>query len=191
MSLLQILGRKTEKALFNLEIDIDGWQGPFKDTFDFRYIAEKFAQAEQNYKGTFYVTESGKLERGNKEGLHTYKGIVYLSHIYPFENPHVHYSKGRGLDYLCISKEGVFLEDIKKDRAIDKRIPSIAINQKPIYTLKGLYASLPDQKMSTKINALRTELKAHRLYEFESIATGKETRLKLLEHKYREMISNQ
>jgi hypothetical protein len=61
---------------------------------------------------------------------------------------------------------------------------------RPHYTLKGLYDSLPNERMHTRIDALKDELARRNGYSFESIVTSGKTKLKLLENLYRRKVSS-
>ena len=183
MSLLDLLGKKTktekkeEKPLFNIEINIDGQQGPFKSFDYFLYIAKTADRVSKNYIGSFSVTDNRRLIRCVTKGLHTYRGEIDLEETPAFGVYHVHHHHGIGVSDIIHENGNIFLSHI--------------FDEEPIYTLQGLYNSLPNQKINTKINALLGSLENHTNYEFNSIATKKETRLKLLENAYRRLISNQ
>ncbi|MFH1248797.1 MAG: hypothetical protein V1660_01455 [archaeon] len=122
------------------------------------------------------------MVKGFKNDLHTYHGTIDLDDL--GEGPHIHFNEKKGIDYVVDSNEGIFLKDVMGDAKYAEKIS-------PIYTLGGLYHSLPNNRMNTRIEALKDTLFAHARYEFDSIAKRKETVLKLLEHKYREFVSDQ
>jgi hypothetical protein len=62
---------------------------------------------------------------------------------------------------------------------------------RPHYTLDGLYSTLGNDRMNAKINALQQELLGRVGYRDESICSKNHTRLKLLESKYKKLVSDQ
>lgn len=177
-----------DEPLYNVDISLNDWQGPFKDKDIFEIIAKRYVDATKNFAGKRKVLRNGKLYSGSDSRLHTRKGSVNL---YELGQPHVHFDDG-GLQYVegpLAAFGGVTLDSTRKywdDREFlggDKRLPW--------YTLSGLYSTLPNEKISTRINALEEHLKHHANFDFGSIAKRKETRLKLLENAYRRLVSNQ
>ena len=162
--------KPTPVPAFNIVIDIEGWEGPFDSLEEFEGMAHKVSIAESQYVGQFHVLSSSRLSHGFKEGVHTYKGEVDLR-----DQPiHVHY--GHRIDDIYFTSEGTFFG--RRDRV-------------PKYTLQGLYKTLPNDKTSTRISALRSTLESRVGYKFDSIATRKEVQLRLLENQYRRRISDQ
>ena len=189
--------KKLARPLFNLTITLSGWQGPFKNTWELRYMAEVVARAEKLYAGDFHVTEDSKLNRKHMQGLHICRGVVDLRELYPLEDAHVHFDdelvlgNSRSLEYITVIKEGVFFEH-PLDLELERRYADITyVRRCPVYTLQGLYETLPDDKVNTKIAALAEALEQHRGYTFSSASRNKTLVLKLLENKYRHMVSNQ
>ena len=85
------------------------------------------------------------------------------------------------MDRIVVDNKGdLIFEDIE-----------MGIKPSPRYTLDGLYSILPNEKMNTRIKALRGALQQHANYQLESIAKRKETRLKLFENAYRRKVSGQ
>lgn len=182
-----------EYPIFNVGISIDGWQGPFKYMGEFDSMHKKKQQAREFYSGRFMVMNTGRIARGGKTGLHTRKGTVHLDEPNPL--PHVHYKDG-GIDDISFKDGCAYIDnihDIFCDAANSDKENAEMLEKalKPTYTLEGLYSTLPDQKMNTRITALEQQLKEKRDFAFQSIAKRKETRLKLLEHQYRRKISGQ
>ncbi len=71
-------------------------------------------------------------------------------------------------------------------------LSSVRIEGPVIRTLDGLYSTLKNERQNTRIGAILSELeKRDDKFSFDSIATKKETRLKLLERQYQQRISNQ
>lgn len=96
--------------LFNIDIKITGWDGPFDNSQEEKEMAKKINQARKNYVGLFHVLSSGQLKRGSKKELPTYKGEVDLR-VYPLL---VNYDLVGGLDRISITKFGrVFFDYIK------------------------------------------------------------------------------
>lgn len=122
--------------------------------------------------------EDGRLVSGPKDGLHTYSGEIDLTEL----DVHIHFNKGIGR--LVREGDSIFLKD-------EKRNYEAGIKQTPIYTLQGMYATLPNNQRITKIKKLEEELKQHVEYEFNSIARLEKTRLKLLENAYKKKIPSQ
>ena len=160
-----------EVPLFNINIALKGWKGPFKDIAHFELIADR-ERDRRNCNGDFYVLSGGRLLKGKKENLHTFKGDLDLE-----EYTHVHHNYGIHISDI-ISKNGdLFFSHI--------------FGTNPVYTLQGLYNSLPNKKINTKINMLIDALETHTNYKFNSISKRKETKLKILENAYKRLISNQ
>ena len=194
-----------EYPVYNVKIDIKGWNGPFSSRGQLKRMIGHVDEARLNYEGFFYVTNSGRLICGYKKGLHTYEGEVDLSEIHQGRLPHVHWKGGHILEDILIKGGKVFFKE-EKERY--ERMKNIILPEEvdgkyvlsdksmqhipPIYTLSGLYENLPNEKMNTKIAVLTDEIKKHNPdFEFNSIAKSKELRLKLLENKYRRLVSDQ
>ncbi len=176
-----LVGEEKEVPIFNLHFEITGWQGPFRDYNEFKDVVDKLNYLRDSSTIAYKILEDGRLVPGSKEGLHTFHGELDLKGI----SRMLHfYSENGNLHYIYRGGENLFLAGIFKNN-------KDGINQKPRYTLQGLYATLADNKINTKIRRLEEELKEHKGYEFNSIARHKETRLKLLENAYRRMVSNQ
>ncbi|MBU2616259.1 MAG: hypothetical protein KKC19_04105 [Nanoarchaeota archaeon] len=169
--------REASRPVFNIDIGVDGWQGPFDSLIMLRSTADKTEIAKKYFVGQFHVDNSGRLWRGHEKELHTFEGKVNLWEWHDNESPHVHY-EGNFNDIFIRGGEVKFEHG--------------TVIERPIYTLQGLYISLPNDKMNTRINTLEDELKYHAGFEYSgSIAKRKETRLRLLENKYRKMVSDQ
>ena len=123
--------------------------------------------------GQFSVMNSGKLVRGWKDNL-TYRVCIISS----FEFDHAHYAGTGGIEDFT-KKDGCFYLDNRGCRA------------KPLYNLRGLYNTLPNLKIHTKIQAMCGLMgSSHSELLKESLATRKITRLKLAENKYNNMFPN-
>ena len=175
-----------DEPLCNVHISLNDWQGPFKDEDIFEIIAKRYNDAKKNFAGKRKLLRNGELNLGSDSRLHTRKGSVDL---YALGQPHVHFDDG-GLQYIegptamfgpvTLNSNRKYWESFSDE---DRRLPW--------YTLNGLYSTLPNERMSTRIQVLEKHLKHHACYNFESIARRKETRLKLLENAYRRLVSNQ
>lgn len=171
--------KKGKLPIFNLSTNITGFQGPFKNLNEFLSRSES-AKYFKNYIGVFHVCRNGELKHGFINGLHRYRAEFDLEELTSFSSyKHIHGDNGKVLDIY-----------FKNDKLFLYRVPS-----EPIFTLDGLYSILPNQKINTKINAMLIILKDYNREDFgdslQSIATRKETKLKLLENKYRRIVSNQ
>jgi hypothetical protein len=161
--------KKSPIALFNLSIKLDGWQGPFKHFNYFLDIA-RIAEEYSHLKGDHYVTSNGEIKCGKMENLHTFEAEIDLT-----QKDHIHYGKRFHILPLyspsMISFEGLY---------------------SPVYTLKGLYETIPRimRNINSKIERLSQEFDPKDKI-FNSIAKKSKTKLKLLENKYRREISDQ
>jgi hypothetical protein len=164
-----------EIALFNVYIHLDGLEGPFhcknkSELLEKAFRINRILNRKPN--GNYYVMNSGRLFRGSKDNLLTREGSMN-----EWEFDHLHY-KGSGA-----------IEDIKMDKWGDFHFSRREYTQ-PLYTLQGLYETLPNLKANTKIKAME---KVFAVYSYEnidefllgSLAKNKRTRLKLVENKYR------
>ena len=126
-----------------------------------------------------HVTDTGRIVDGTIGGLHTCEGEMNLDE----SSQHIHF-EGEGIgnfknDWPLIP----FYLDINRS----------GLSVTPRHTLSGLYAQ---SKESNHFDLLRGAFEAHTSFEMdkfleESISTREETREKLLENKYRRMISDQ
>jgi len=164
-------------SLFNIQFDVNGWEGPFSDVNEFRHVSKQLEKIKS--ARAFIVANNGILTHGTKEGLHTFYGEIDLRESYL----HFHYSSGMA-DRIVKEGDDLVLEYL----AINKKN---GVESSPRYTLDKLYSTLSNEKMSTKIGALREALQQHANYRSESIAKRKNTRLKLLENAYRRKVSDQ
>lgn len=123
------------------------------------------------YDGDHIVLENGCLDRGKDSRLHTYFAKINVEDS--VSGPHLHLAGG----------SMVYISDV---------FPSLerCLVEEPHYTLSGLYETLPDNGMDTRIDALNVAL-SRVGFEDNSIATHKEVRLKLLEGHYRRLVSDQ
>jgi len=186
----KINSKKELQVLFNVNCELIGWQGPFKDTEKLKRIAKQVEFAEKNYRGKFKILENGELVKGSEKGLHTYFGEADLDAP---KDLHVHFPGG-GFYYIHTCHGKTFLEGMREAYQFRKDLEKDNIREhrlQPTYTLSGLYETLSNKRMSTKIKVLTDSLKRQVDYDFESIAAGKDTRLKLLECVYRRKVSNQ
>jgi hypothetical protein len=164
---------KPEEPLFNISINLRNWQGPFKDINYFLIVEKTVSQFSLYHGKESHVCKDGRVSLGHIEGLHTFVGDIDFP-----EADHLHY--GRNISEFEFRNNNLFLTNIGKN---------------PIYTIEGLYSTLSNNKINTKLKALSDVLKLSTPSQYktfsESISTRKETRLKLLENIYRKNISNQ
>jgi len=173
--------------IFNVHLKITGWEGPFGDYNEFRHVVRGLNYLGDSSTIAYKVMENGKLVPGLREGLHTYSGEIDLGEM----GLHIHYNGG-GIGPLLREGDSVFLLDEKMNY-------ENGMKRKPRYTLQGLYETLTDNRMNTKIKRLEEELKeqdkykfnTNLRYQFNSIVKHKETKVKLLENAYRRRVSNQ
>jgi hypothetical protein len=173
---------KESVPLFNLNLKLDDWKGPFDSFSIFLRTADLAKTFSRLHDQKFHILShkyGGELASGNKEGLHTYNGTIGL---YEYNIDHIHYGTNGKHDKM--SKFDI--------REGDKFIlDAVGIN--PIYTLEGLYTTLEDEKMTTKIRSLSGELEKHTSFDPNEILKNhlkrtKETKLKLLENKYKNLV---
>lgn len=162
--------------LFNLNIKLKDWEGPFNDFRYFLKIAELANTFEKLHNGNFYVCKGGELKRGHLDELYTYEGDLDLDSPPPI---HLHYGKKRTIADIFVGKKN--------------KLCLSNIGAYPIYTLEGLYSRLPNKKINTKINSLCGELQKHTFFNAEiflrdSLSKNKRTKLKILENKYKNLV---
>ncbi|MCK4650218.1 hypothetical protein KAT36_03210 [Candidatus Pacearchaeota archaeon] len=121
------------------------------------------------YIGEFIVYNSGQLKRGIDTTLHTYETkIEYCDNC-------IHFPSGRVIDSITKDSKP-FLE---------------AKFETPCFTLDGFY-SIVCPEVSEKSKSLTEYIKQFNpKFQFNSIATHENTRLKLLENAYKRYVSNQ
>jgi len=170
---------KKNDYIFNLNLEIDGWQGPFSNLHGFLRIAEEIKPFERYSKS--FVRQDGRLFVGQIPGLHTYQGHWTLP------EDHIHFDSGQDRRFMLdifFSHGDIFLTD--------KRF-----EVKPHYTLEGLYNNLDSNDISKRIDSLVTNLKYLASYEANNLIrkfdgeTNKSKLLNSLEKKYVELVSNQ
>lgn len=181
---MNLLALKKEVALFNLDIKLVNWKGPFQTTKGLMGIANLLGDAEdrnKGYAGCRHVLSSGRLMPGHEGEIHTFKAHVELS-----ERPHINY--GNYVSYVIYNKGKVYLDDIKKYSEDNDHLP-----QRPVYTLNGLYEKLPNASMEIRIMGLMDELKERRIDigDMPDDRYTSEVFLKKLEQKWMEEISDQ
>ncbi len=121
------------------------------------------------YIGEFIVYNSGQLRRGIDTTLHTYETkIEYCDNC-------IHFPSGRVIDSIVKNSEPFLKTEFETPR----------------FTLDGLYSSVCPE-VSEKPELLIEYIKQfNSKFQFNSIATHENTRLKLLENVYKRYISNQ
>jgi hypothetical protein len=184
------LGNLKKKAnvgtpLFNIQIKLDGWQGPFEH-FDYFLDIAKIAEECANLRGTHCITSEGKIINRRLKGLHLFEAEMNFTQM---TRPHVYYAfRGQTKRIYFINLEKI---DIKNSDLPDN----------PIYTLGGLYNSIPKgypnapikyggESTDSKIEVLAKEFPSE-FRILQSSSKEKEGILKSLEEKYRREISNQ
>ena len=160
----------TSRPMCNIHIDLTGWNRGYDDIRHFLNVAHDTKKVI-GYMGDHTVLENGFLVPGKRSGLHTYSAEIDVDES--VSSPHLHLVGGKVVRLADITLR---LED--------------CIVDKPRYTLSGLYETLPNNQMNTRMRALREYL-TEVGFQDESIAARKETRLKLLETHYRRLISDQ
>jgi len=186
---LFVKGKKKSKvaprALYNVEITLTGWEGPFESKAEIHRMSSLL----KKYEGVGWrsrVLETGELIWGKQKGLHTYFGKLDVQGV---GFPHVHF-KGGEMNYIIREKHNkIFFSEIVS--GYESRRELGMKPRSPRYTLQGLYATLPDNKLNTKVRFLEEVLKEHEDYDFESIAKRNEIKVKLLESAYKRMVSSQ
>lgn len=173
------------KPLYNVDIKLTGFQGPFNSLVDFEVIG-KLVSRLRDLQGKFYILENGELVSGKKERIHTFYCELDVSVIGRL--PYIHYPNGQ-LSYITRIKGKPFLEEGVMD--YKTRFEHGIEPRNPMYTLKGLYNTIENDRLNTKINALTDALKEHVKYDFQTIAKRKRTKICLLENAYKRLVSNQ
>jgi hypothetical protein len=160
-----------ETPLFNLSIELHDWEGPFKN-FDYFLGIAKIAKEYSHLRGDHHVTSEGDIKYGKLTNLHTFKAEIDLA-----QKDHIHYGKN------------VIILPLQTLTTVNrKELPS-----HPVYTLRGLYATIPERHRTDRISKLNklSEEFLLRNKKLESIAKNPKTIIKLLENKYRREISDQ
>lgn len=168
------------RPIHNLEIRLEntGYRKNINSKSEFNLIQENYNKI-QKYIGNFIITERGPI-KGHDFRLHTYKGTI--------DHP--------TSDHIHTRRDIINLFNFYNVGVTSKR-PTI-------YNLAGLYSTLfespyDDKNIDKKISALMSNLKRHieypkyfnKTFEFDTIATNKKTILKILENKYKNLISDQ
>lgn len=121
------------------------------------------------YIGEFVVYNSGKLNRGRNNSLHTYEAKL------EYCKTHIHFSMG-GITHIIDKNQKPFL----KAEFEDSR-----------FTLNGLYSSVKSWKLEKPQILIDHIKKFNPEFQFNSIAIHENTRVKLLENAYKKYVSNQ
>ncbi len=166
--------------LFNLSVELSGWRGPFREVYSFLGTA-KNAMKYEKLIGVNNITAEGRIISGQERGLHTFKAEINValipSHIELFFP--VPESKRIPGVLTLVSATEVRREDLPLS---------------PVYTLEGLYATLANQEVDSKLEILSRELSLSE--EEKSVVRdfGEDflpIALRTLENRYRKEISNQ
>ncbi|MFH1521341.1 MAG: hypothetical protein ABIF18_00110 [archaeon] len=121
------------------------------------------------YIGEFMACSSGQLIRGKENSLHTYE--IKLGYC----EDHIHFPK-RGIVDIITKNQKPFLEaEFENSR----------------FTLNGLYSSVWSWELKKPEMLIDHIKKFNPEFQFNSIATREDTRVKLLEHAYKKYVSNQ
>ena len=132
---------KEETPLFNLIINLEGWQGPFNTFLCFESIAER-ADEYRSLKGMeHYVSSDGSIRGPKKDGLHTFRAALNLT------TP----------EHLDITSKIGLPNKVLRLLSDPFQIDAQDLPKHPIYTLKGMYAALPNQDRETKMEAIIRE----------------------------------
>lgn len=166
---------KDNYPLFNIDITLEDWEGPFKLFSDFLRIS-KLAEALNPLYGRSHVCKNGEIKGGFVAGLHIFKGSIGLDEVV---SNHIHYENGR-MAYF---------------NKVEKKFFTEKFGEEPVYTLEGLYSKIKNNKINSKISSLCQQFSYHTSFnakEFleNSLSKNKKTRLKFLEQKYRDLILN-
>ena len=160
----------------NFNIKLKGWEGPFQNLEHFLIVSER-VKSLKNINGQHVLGSEGLLYKGKYGGLHNFEAELDL------EAPdyvHIHYGPNGGI--LDVNRKG-------------ESFCLRGFGDIPRYTLRHLYKTLPNQKRNTKRSAIAGQIKSHSSYEIdkflEDSLSREETKLKLLEQKYRTFVSNQ
>jgi len=173
----KLLGRSKEGVpLFNLSIRLEGWRGPFGTYFNFMDIAEMARKCDFLRRAN-YVTSKGMILEGNKQGLHKFTAALNL-----YTPGHLDITSSIGLPNKVLKLENNLCSISQKD-----------LPKYPVYTLEGLYSTLPDQAGRTKLVALVEEFhKRSRLSADITIPLlGDSYMFEKLEKDYQRTISDQ
>jgi hypothetical protein len=185
-----------KQQVCNLHIDINGWQRTYRNLDYQTFLSNsKKLGVLGKFRGDFRLLMDGSLIPSiPDEGFHSYGAEIDLDEVYKINFSTTKFGPLRylGLPHLHFVPGGEIVGHIHPDSLEDRselKLTSCPFSR-PHYTLKGLYNSLEDEKFNTKINALRDEL-GRGGYVDNSIANRKQTKLKLLENRYRRKVSNQ
>ena len=170
-------------AIANIKINPGDWpQGPFPNINDLKNAYTRVQNLEF-FLGNFIIFNSGELKRGSEKGLHT---IVKTMDATLWNGDyHLHGMGIKGILYL--RKKG--------KKLVTENYPR-CFSDNPHYTLSGLYGTLPNQEIGTKIKAIKQELHKRDYHKIltqfnHSISKNNKLRLKLLENLYKREISDQ
>jgi hypothetical protein len=177
-----------------LNIYFTGWEGVYSDLSHFKNIAKKVEILEP-FLGEKTLLLDGSLSSGFNVKLHKFDLEFDLREGYNVDGTFYINSKWESFQYYNLPHahfEGGTVISVSPQFFM-KKIPQFMDGafSRPYYALRGLYSTLPNEKLNTRINALRQELLIRKGYHEDSIAIRKETMIKLLENKYRKLISNQ
>ncbi len=185
-----------KQPICNLKIELNGWQGNYTDFSSFMSTANKL-RILGKFEGEFRLLLDGSLINASPNPMfHSYSATLHLEEVsrldfeQGFKTRPFRYL---GLPHIHLKDNGYIFGSITPDSFGELKPTKLMCSpfSRPHYTLEGLYDSLPNEKMNTKITALQKELLERTGYVFESVALRKDTRLKLLEHQYRRKVSNQ
>jgi len=119
--------------------------------------------------GEFMVLTSGELERGVDHNLHTYE--VKLGYC----EDHIHFPKGGTVDIINRNSKSFLVAEFRTPRL----------------TLDGLYSSVKSWELKKPEILIKHIKRFNPDFQFNSIATHEDTRVKLLENVYKRHVSNQ
>ncbi len=130
--------------VFNIDLNVTGWRGPFESFREFRFYAGLSSQWERFTYGACSVMNDGRLSPLKKEGLHKYVGDLEL-----VEDDHIH---------LLDKGEPIGMLDVRKEEG---EIYLMHGGVNPVYTLDGLlYARRPTSNTLAFL-AIADEIRKH------------------------------
>lgn len=185
----------SNQPICNLHIDIKGWQRTYTD-LDFReFLSNAYKlRVLGKFAGDFTLLLNGSLSQRFTEGLHKHNGEIDLYRVHNLNFPdnfEMRPFRFCGLPPIH-SENGRIFGNIHPDSLRELQPLKLTCSpfSKPHYTLEGLYTKTGED-IDKRIETLENELLVRKGYQIQSIAENPKLKIKFLEKKYRELVSNQ
>ncbi len=178
--------------VYNVYIDLaEGKWNTFDSIRDFKRAAQHFVTKISDYIGSFIVSKSRELRKGEEPGLHRFEGRILPSGL----DNEIVFDKDNVITIGGTPQEGM---------ALDRHVRHFSEDDpKPIYTLDRIYEFLENAAVERKIKVIYFHFEEHGVSE-EAVekmfnlsadedpeAVGSDVILQRLEQAYRELISDQ